>query len=188
MTPYAVEIDDLRVVRGGRTVLDGLSLRVPSGIVTGLLGPSGCGKTTLLRSIVGVQIVAEGSRPRARDARRRRRAAHARRVRHPGRLGLRRPERPREPPVLRGVLGAPAGDVDRTLGEVGLEDHADVVVRRLSGGQQSRASLAVALLGKPELIVLDEPTVGLDPCSARSSGTSSTGSPTEAGRSSSRAT
>jgi ABC-2 type transport system ATP-binding protein len=61
------------------------------------------------------------------------------------------------------VLGAPADDVERTLAEVALEDSADAVVGNLSGGQRSRVSLAVALLGSPELIVLDEPTVGLDP-------------------------
>jgi ABC-2 type transport system ATP-binding protein len=61
------------------------------------------------------------------------------------------------------VLGAPRSDLDRVLDEVGLREEAEQVVSRLSGGQRSRVSLAVALLGTPQLIVLDEPTVGLDP-------------------------
>src|SRR5690606_13342985 len=61
------------------------------------------------------------------------------------------------------VLGAPADDVRRVIDEVGLTSHANAMVGELSGGQLSRANLAVALLGKPELLVLDEPTVGLDP-------------------------
>src|SRR5262249_60614432 len=56
----AIEVEGLRVVRGGTEVLHGISLSVPRGLVTGLLGPSGCGKTTLMRAIVGVQIVAGG--------------------------------------------------------------------------------------------------------------------------------
>jgi ABC-2 type transport system ATP-binding protein len=61
------------------------------------------------------------------------------------------------------VLHAPTSDVDRVIAEVGLTDHAGKLVGSLSGGEHNRANLAVALLGKPELLVLDEPTVGLDP-------------------------
>ena len=60
MAEAAIEVHDLRVVRGGNEVLHGVSLQVPGGSVTGLLGPSGCGKSTLMRSIVGVQIVDAG--------------------------------------------------------------------------------------------------------------------------------
>jgi ABC-2 type transport system ATP-binding protein len=162
-TTDAVEIDDLRVVRGGKVVLDGLSLSVRAGSVTGLLGPSGCGKTTLLRAIVGVQIVAGGSvrvlgLP-AGAAGLRARVAYATQAASVY-DDLSASE---NLAYFAAVLGAPAGDIDRVLDEVGLESEAGSVVSRLSGGQRSRVSLAVALLGTPELIVLDEPTVGLDP-------------------------
>jgi ABC-2 type transport system ATP-binding protein len=159
----AIVVDGLRVVRGGRTVLDGLSFDVASGTVTGLLGPSGCGKTTLLRAIVGVQKVAGGS-------------VHV--LGQPaGSAGLRSrvgyvtqaPSVYADLTVVENlryfaaVLGAPPDDVERVVGEVGLEGYVDSLISALSGGQRARVSLAAALLGTPELLVLDEPTVGLDP-------------------------
>ena len=159
----AVEIDGLRVVRGGRVVLDNLSLRLPAGRVTGLLGPSGCGKSTLLRSVVGVQVVERGTvRVLGLDAGApalRARVAYATQAASVyDDLGVEENLR-----YFAAVLGVPRDDVERVLAEVDLADDADRPVARLSGGQRSRVSLAVALLGAPELLVLDEPTVGLDP-------------------------
>jgi ABC-2 type transport system ATP-binding protein len=132
-------------------------------VVTGLLGPSGCGKSTLMRSLVGVQKLTSGS------------------VRVFGQDAGTAPLRDRVGYVTQAasvyddltvaenlaffarVLGVPRDHVDRCIEDVDLRSHADEVVRHLSGGQRSRASLAVALLGRPELLVLDEPTVGLDP-------------------------
>lgn len=159
----AVEIAGLHVVRGANVVLDGLSLTVGRGTVTGLLGPSGCGKSTLMRAIVGVQVVAGGVVTVLGEA--------------AGSTGLRRrvgyvtqaPSVYGDLSVVENlryfaaVLGAPHSDVDRVVEEVGLGDKVAALVGRLSGGQRARVSLATALLGAPELLVLDEPTVGLDP-------------------------
>jgi ABC-2 type transport system ATP-binding protein len=159
----AIAVDGLRVVRGGRTVLDGLSFDVPPGAVTGLLGPSGCGKTTLMRAIVGVQKIAGGGvqvlgRP-AGSAPLRSRVGYV--TQAPSVYAdLTVVENLR---YFAAVLGAPTSDVGRVVGEVGLEEYVDSLIASLSGGQRARVSLAAALLGTPELLVLDEPTVGLDP-------------------------
>jgi ABC-2 type transport system ATP-binding protein len=161
--PPAVLVTDLRVVRGGRTVLDRVSFAATAGQVTGLLGPSGCGKTTLMRAIVGVQIVAGGTvdvlgLPAGSAALRSRVAYMTQAPSVYGDLSVQDNLR-----YYARILGAPRSDVDRVIRETGLGDHAGVLVARLSGGQRSRVSLATALLGVPELLVLDEPTVGVDP-------------------------
>nr|WP_225311762.1 ABC transporter ATP-binding protein [Microbispora cellulosiformans] len=159
----AVAVRGLRVSRGGAEVLHGLTFEVPRGQVTGLLGPSGCGKTTLMRALVGVQVVSGGEVTVLGEP--------------AGSAGLRRrigystqsPAVYRDLTVLENlryfaaVLGAPKDDPERVLTEVGLADAAHQLGATLSGGQLNRAGLAVAMLGRPELLVLDEPTVGLDP-------------------------
>jgi len=159
----AIDVRDLKVVRGGRPVLDGVSLSVASGTVTGLLGPSGCGKSTLMRAIVGVQVVAGGAvtvlGAPAGDRSLRHRVGYV--TQAPSvYVDLSVGENLR---YFASVIGAPSSDVRRVVAEVGLGDQSDAVVGRLSGGQRARVSLATALLGRPELLVLDEPTVGLDP-------------------------
>ncbi|MFJ9415463.1 ABC transporter ATP-binding protein [Streptomyces sp. NPDC101227] len=166
----AVHARALTVVRGGHTVLDDLAFDIPRGRITGLLGPSGCGKTTLMRAVVGTQAHLTGTldvlghpagHPRLRprigyvtqdpavydDLTVRQNLDYFAAVLHPGRAA--RAER--------------RATVTRTIEDVDLTRHADTLAGRLSGGQRSRVSLAVALLGTPELLVLDEPTVGLDP-------------------------
>jgi ABC-2 type transport system ATP-binding protein len=131
--------------------------------VTGLLGPSGSGKTTLIRSIVGVQIVAGGSvevlgRPAGSPALRVRVGYMTQAPSVYGDLTVRENLR-----FFARVLDHADAAVERALGDVSLEPHGDQVVNTLSGGERARVSLATALLGEPDLLVLDEPTVGLDP-------------------------
>jgi ABC-2 type transport system ATP-binding protein len=162
-TELAVVSERLQVVRGGRKALDDLSATILAGTVTGLLGPSGSGKSTLMRAIVGVQVIRSGS------------------LRVFGLQAGSPALRPRigymtQAPSVYGdltvaenlryfarVLRASAKRVDEVIDAVGLEAERDRVVDRLSGGQRARVSLAAALVGEPELLVLDEPTVWLDP-------------------------
>ena len=158
-----VDVSGLEVVRGGRHVLPGVSLTVRRGVITGLLGPSGSGKTTLMRAIVGVQKVAGGdvsvlSQP-AGTAELRRRVAY---VTQAPSVYADLTVRENLEYFLR-ILDAPAGRIDATIATVGLDRQAHRVAGTLSGGERSRCSLAVALLHDPELLVLDEPTVGVDP-------------------------
>lgn len=159
----AVVVDDLHVFRGAREVLPGISLTVPRGQVVGLLGPSGGGKTTLLRSIVGVQVIASGSvtvlgEPAGSPALRSRVGYVTQDPSVYADLTVRK-----NLTYFAALVGAPKEAVERTIDVVDLNDCADSRVDRLSGGQRSRVSLAAALVGSPEILILDEPTVGLDP-------------------------
>ena len=159
----AVAIDHLRVVRGKRTVLHDLSVQIARGTITGLLGPSGCGKTTLIRAIVGTQIITSGEVEVLGGP------AGSAALRH--RVGY-MPQQPTIYDDLRvidnvlyfaALAGVDARDADNAIEAVDLQTHRGDYCGNLSGGQRARASLACALVGRPDLLVLDEPTIGLDP-------------------------
>jgi ABC-2 type transport system ATP-binding protein len=159
----AIVVRNLRVVRGGRAVLPDLSLDIAPGRVSGLLGPSGSGKTTLMRAIVGVQIVASGEilvlGEHAGSPTLRTRVGYM--TQAPSvyaDLSVRENLR-----YFARVLGTASARVEAVIRTVGLEGQERQVVASTSGGERARVSLATALLNEPDVLVLDEPTVGLDP-------------------------
>ena len=150
-------------MRGGQDVLKGITLEIASGTVTGLLGPSGCGKSTLMRAIVGVQLVESGTvtvlGESAGSAPLRRQIGYV--TQAPSvYTDLSIEENLR---FFAAVVGADKTRIREVVETVGLGGFEGRVVGALSGGQRSRVSLATALLARPAVLVLDEPTVGLDP-------------------------
>jgi ABC-2 type transport system ATP-binding protein len=160
--PYAVEVEDVSKRFGAQHALNGVTLRIRRGEVYGILGPNGAGKTTLIRSLVGL-VVPEGGSVAV--------------------LGRRMPsldilarvgymtQQPALYPDLSAaenvrffaqIYGAHDG-VREALEFVDLWDRRDSLVSNLSGGMRTRCSLACALVHKPDLLLLDEPTVGVDP-------------------------
>lgn len=158
-----VVVQSLRVSRGSREVLQGVDFSLPAGQVTGLIGPSGCGKTTLIRALVGAQANVRGSvrvlgQPAGSAALRRSVAYMAQSPAVYADLSVSDNLR-----YFATLLRAESGRAGEVLHEVDLTAVAGQRVDSLSGGQRSRVSLAIALLSRPEVLILDEPTVGLDP-------------------------
>jgi ABC-2 type transport system ATP-binding protein len=159
----AIAIRDLVVRRGGHDVVRCPALDVDAGAVTGLMGPSGCGKTTLMRSVVGVQRIVAGEvrvlgRPAGSAGLRSRVGYMTQAPSVYGDLTVRENLR-----FFARVLGAPERRIDEVVDAVSVPARAGQLVRDLSGGERARVSLATVLLGEPELLILDEPTIGLDP-------------------------
>jgi len=159
----AIEIRDLVVKRGGRTVVEVPQFAVEAGRVTGLMGSSGSGKTTLMRAIVGVQRIEGGAadvlgQPAGTASLRRRIGYMTQAPSVYGDLTVRE-----NLGFFAAVLGIPSARIDAVLEAVRVPDRRRQLVRDLSGGERTRVSLAAVLLGRPELLILDEPTVGLDP-------------------------
>jgi ABC-2 type transport system ATP-binding protein len=160
----AIEVRDLVVERGKRRVLRGMNCTIARGSVTGLLGPGGSGKTTLMRTIVGVQIVKSGAvtvlgQPAGSPGLRSRIGYLTQAPSVYADLTVR--ENARYFASL--YDGISSADADAVVRDVGLADAASQLVSTLSGGQRARASLACALVSRPEVLILDEPTVGQDP-------------------------
>ena len=157
-----VKATDLVVKKGKSSIVKGVSFSIMPGTITGLIGPSGSGKTTLMRAIVGVQkyegkLDIFGAKAGSKYLRKR--------------IGY-----VTQSPAIYGdltvrqnilyfatIVNVKRTEVDKVIAAVDLSAHKDQLAGSLSGGQKARVSLAIALLGGPELLVLDEPTVGLDP-------------------------
>jgi ABC-2 type transport system ATP-binding protein len=163
MMNNAIDVKHLRVERGGKLVIPQLDVTIPSGSVTGLLGPSGCGKTTLIRCIAGIQITVRGNvtvlgQPAGTPANRARVAYVTQSSSVYPDLTVRQ-----NLDYFAALCGSSDADIERALEQVGLADRSGSLTGELSGGQRTRVSLAAALLADPDVYLLDEPTVGLDP-------------------------
>jgi len=159
----AIKIKNLSVILAGKKILDDMTVDLPEGHIIGLLGPSGAGKTTLIRTLVGRQHITEGN---------------ATILGQPaGSAGLRSdigymtqsvsvyPDLTVRENVhyFATMKGQSKQDANELIKQVKLGDHAKQLASKLSGGERSRVSLAIALLDRPKILILDEPTVGVDP-------------------------
>ncbi|HZG84753.1 ATP-binding cassette domain-containing protein [Paenibacillus sp.] len=165
MKEWIIETNALTKRIGKRTVVDGVGLRVPQGSIYGFLGPNGAGKTTTIRMLLGLaRPTSGGVRLFGRDMQRERLAVLKRvgsLVEYPSYYGHLTAYENLE--ALRRLLGAPQSAIDEALRTVRLDREAHRPVKGFSLGMKQRLGIAAALLGSPELLVLDEPTNGLDP-------------------------
>ena len=159
----AISITDLTVIRGRTRILSKFNLEVESGAILGLLGPSGSGKTTIMRSVAGLQRLTSGSirvlGSPAGDKSLRTRISYSTQD-----ASIYRDLTCSENVDYFGALqGHSTSFTDELLELVDLSRNRKQLAATLSGGERARLALATALVGAPEILILDEPTVGLDP-------------------------
>jgi ABC-2 type transport system ATP-binding protein len=159
---FAVDVENVSKRFGVVKALDGVTLRVRQGEIYGLLGPNGAGKTTLIRTIVGL-VAPDGGTVTVLGQR----MPHVDVLRHIGYMTQQAALYPglsvEENVQFFAAINGAEGGVDEALKLVELDQRRKSVVATLSGGMRQRCSLACALVHKPQLLLLDEPTVGVDP-------------------------
>jgi ABC-2 type transport system ATP-binding protein len=172
VTAAAIEVSDLRKSYGPVEAVRGVSFEVGRGEVFGLLGPNGAGKTTTVEILEGYrersggQVSVLGHDPQTRDRELQERVGVVLQS------GGFHPQLTTREAVDHAARAYPhPRDPAETISLLGLEESADVRIKQLSGGQQRRLDLAMALVGDPELIFLDEPTTGFDPAARRTAWT-----------------
>ena len=164
-----IEIAGLRKAYGGRTVVDGLDLAVRPGELVALLGPNGAGKTTTVETVEGYRAPDAGTVRVLGTDPRRGGPDHRARVglMLQGGAGLEPRATPRDLVRLYASFHAAGPRPDELIERIGLGAVAETRVRRLSGGERQRLALAIAVAGEPEVLILDEPTAGMDPAARR---------------------
>lgn len=159
----SVRLTNLKIIRGGKTIIPDLTLNIGHGVIAGILGPSGSGKTTIFRSIVGVQQITSGSisvlgRPAGEKSLRTKIGYFTQNASIYSDLTCLE-----NLTYFARLLGESEISIEEMISLVDLSKNRKQLASSLSGGERARLALATALIGKPQLLILDEPTVGLDP-------------------------
>lgn len=168
VTHAPIVVEGLVIRYGARAVVDGVSFVVRPGEIVALLGPNGAGKSSTVEAIEGYRRPTAGSvRVLGEDPRQGGPALRARVGVMLQEGGLEPRSTPRDLVRLAARLHTDPEDPDRLIASLGLADVAGTRVRRLSGGERQRLAFALALVGRPEVLILDEPTAGMDPAATR---------------------